>query len=187
MYAKRLPIQAIIVDSLSQMFQAAMQNVLHNSGKRWQSADISKLKSFIEIQHWGLAFQDIINVMQILKSLPCVVVVIAHDQRDTIGKDTNAMEIIELGISGKNMPGLIPSYFDEFWYMKARQAGAGKLQRIIQTQSNNTTSSRTRLQVPDSFDVTDVSLVDLLLQFGYNFPSLNPTAGLVVSSTPVIA
>lgn len=160
------PFKAIIFDSLTTMFQAAMRNVLFNCGKKWEIQDISSLKTFVEIQHWGYVFTDITNVMSIIRSFPLPLVFIAHTQSDV--KPGGTERIIELAIAGKNMPDQIPSYFEEFWYMKLVKLEGDKVKRVIQTNSDANISARSRLNIPNLTD-TSIGLPAILKLGGFEF------------------
>lgn len=180
---KQTQVKAVVVDSLSSLFAGAMRSVLYNSGKDWSKCDPSALKSFVEMQHWGLAFNDVENILTILKSLPIVVVVIAHDQRDkrpnftSTGKQEDR-EIIELGIPGKNMPSKISAMFDEVWYMKVVQREGGKVARVLQTQPDDVVCPKTRLGVKNFTDA-DPGLPSIFLTIGFDWQAFRE--GKVVS------
>jgi hypothetical protein len=171
------PYKALIIDSLTTLAEAAMRNILHNQGQKWAGVDISTItKGFIQIQHWGFLFTDILNVLSIIRSFPIVVVMLAHtkvsEEISTVNIDgklqATRREIIELGISGKDMPDKVPSYFEEFWYMKTRSSGGNTIQRVIQTMNDSLIQARTRLNLPNDLD-TSIGLPEILKKAGFEF------------------
>lgn len=170
--AKTYPFRAVIVDSLTTMFEASMRNILHNQGKKWKDIDPSSVAGgFIQIQHWGFAFTDITNILNILRSLPIVVILLAHTKNDvevtTVSEDGKLKiinrEIIGLGISGRDMPDKVPSYFEEFWYLKF--AGT---KRVIQTLADAQVEARSRLNVKDNTEISQ-GLPAMLKSTGFDW------------------
>lgn len=146
--------RALVVDSLTTLAEFAMRNVL---------AANSKLGKPPEIQHWGLAFLDLENVFVALRSLPLVVVVIAHLQRSEEDGITKSCILM----SGQKMPYKIPSYFDEVWVMKTKRVEQGKTKFLIQTKSSTSFSARSRSNLADDLDA-DLGLIEILKLTGYD-------------------
>lgn len=158
------PYQAYGFDSLTTMFECALRFIMGNGGDSFGAP---------QIQHWGLAFTEVLNMMSIIRTLPGVVVLIAHEQRDVIKRtptDKDGQQIIEIGIPGKNMPGKIPSYFDEFWYMDTVPGVGNKLERRLQTCKDMLVGARSRLCLPNGTETKD-GLEAILKKCGYEFPS----------------
>ena len=156
--AKRWPYEALIIDSLSSLADAAVRYIMSNS---------SRLDDTPEIQHWGLAFNEIKNVMNVIRTLPCAVVLIAHEQVKSIGKGNNKEDKLEIAISGKNLPSQITRYFDEVWYMRARNVGGGKRQYVVQTVGDDVVAARSRSCLPNLTD-TSCGMWGLFKQIGYS-------------------
>ena len=154
------PYDAIILDSLSSFAESAVAQVMAGVGKIGQAP---------EIQHWGHAFTEIKNVIGVLRALPIVVVLIAHEQVKTVGKGATKEDKLEIAISGKNLPSQICRYFDEVWYMRARSAGGKKRQYVLQTVSDDIRVARSRSNLADGVD-TDVGMWELIRQLGYTPP-----------------
>lgn len=160
----RWPYQALAMDSLSALADAALQQILHNSGKYGLQP---------EIQHWGMAFNSVLDVMNILRSMPIVVILTAHEQVKTIGSGQTKEDRLELAISGKNMASKISRYFDEIWYTRVMAAGANKLNYVVQT-SSDVIPCRSRGGLPNFTNVSD-GLPKMLEKIGYVFPPLKET------------
>jgi hypothetical protein len=160
--AKRYPFQALLLDSLTTFGDSAVAYVMANSGKIGQNP---------EIQHWGLAFTEIKNVLAVLRTLPIVVVLIAHEQSKTTGKGQDAETKLEIAIPGKNLPSQICRYFDELWYLKAVPVQQGKRQYVLKTISDAFLTARSRSQLPDRTD-TKVGMWELIKLLGYVPPKM---------------
>jgi len=152
--------KALILDSLTTYADAAVANVMFNSGK---------LGTNPEIQHWGLAFTEIKNVLGVIRSLPCIVVLIAHEQVKSVGSLGDREDTLEIAITGKNLPSQICRYFDEIWYMRAKEAGSGKKAYVIQTSSDAKLEARSRGCIPNNTD-TSIGMWGLIKMLGYEPP-----------------
>lgn len=151
------PFQAIILDSLSTYATAALAFIMNNSGK---------LNGTPEIQHWGLAFSEIKNVLAVLRSLPIPVILLAHEQVKTFGSGLVKEEKLELAVSGKNLASQISLHFDEIWYMRVQPQGAGKNKYVLQTLNDGNIPCRSRMNLPNYFD-TSVGMWETLKKVGY--------------------
>lgn len=149
--------EALILDSLSAFADSAVRYIMSNSGR---------IDETPEIQHWGLAFNEIKNVMNVIRTLPCVVILIGHDQVKSVGKGVHREEKLELAISGKNLPSQITRYFDEVWYMRARNAGGGKREYVLQTVGDEIVPARSRACLP-TLTNTNIGMWELIKKLGY--------------------
>lgn len=168
--SKKFEYDALIVDSLSALAEAALNFIMMNSGKLNQQP---------EIQHWGLAFSEIKNVIAVLRSLPVPVVLIAHEQVKSFGSGVNKEEKLELAVSGKNLASQISRYFDEIWYMRVQPQGAGKNRYALQTISDGKIPCRSRCNLPNYFD-TSIGMWETFKRLGYTpSPRSSSQPGLV--------
>lgn len=145
-------IEILIIDSLTALSDYALRQVLSASnmiGKQPQ------------IQHWGLAFLELENVILMLRSLPIPVVLIAHDQMKTVDEQN----LIEIAVPGKNLPAKITRFFDEVLYMKVTGASAFP-KFVVQTKSTGNITARSRANIENFFD-TSCGMKDLLKKMGY--------------------
>lgn len=150
----KYPHDALIIDSLSSLADSAVRQIMGNSG------DVNATP---QIQHWGLAFNEIRNVFAVIRAMPIPVVVIAHDQE---GKEEGK---IELAISGKKLPSQITRYFDEVLYMRVKQLGGGKVGYMLQTMNDARVECRSRAGLPNMTD-TSVGMWALIKTMGYTPP-----------------
>lgn len=157
-FQKGRPFEALILDSLSSFAEGALRYIMSNSGQLGKAP---------EIQHWGLAFNEIQNVLAVMRSLPIPLVIIAHEQVKMIGKaGPNQESKLEIAISGKNLPSRICRYCDEVLYMRARPVGAGKMQYVVQTVGDDKLMARSRSNIPNLTD-TKVGMWELMRMMGY--------------------
>jgi len=149
--------EVLALDSITALSNAALQSVMASSGD---------LHGKPQIQHWGLAIDEVKQVMAILASLPIVVVVIGHEQFKTLGKGTSQEDKIYLGIFGKNLPLQLPGYFDEFWRMRVLAAPGGKFSYKIQTYATPIAEAKSRSCLPNMTD-SSCGMWELLKKIGY--------------------
>jgi hypothetical protein len=163
------PYRVLVLDSLTALVEYSMRSVL------WNSGDVEKR---MEIQHYGLAFQQVKNLFAIIKSLPISVIVIAHDMVDENGN-------ILLATSGQKLPYELPRYFDEFWYAKKKPAAGGKTSFTIQTKPTHRLTCRSRFNIPDGASM-DTGMQRMYEIMGYSLEvKVNKTEGGVTENKPV--
>lgn len=171
---KRYPFGALGIDSLSALADASLQQIMSNSGKLGQQP---------EIQHWGLAFSQIKDVLAIIRTLPIPVVLIGHEQVKTFGSGLTKEEKLELAVSGKNLASQICRYYDEIWYSRVKPAGAGKYTQHLQTIDDGTIPCRSRACIPNMIRCDEIGMWELLRLAGYQRPTSSNVSN--VSKVPL--
>lgn len=170
---KKYPFDALIIDCLSSFAGAAVAQIMYNSGQ---------IGAAPQLQHWGLAFIEITNVIAVVRAMPIPVVLLAHDQQKGDADD----EKTSIGIPGRNMPSMIARYFDEVWYMRVKELGGGKVDYVIQTKSTSKITCRTRSNIPDMTS-TSCGMWELIKRCGYVPPQRKvEDAKPVVGTNPVV-
>lgn len=149
--------KVLAIDSLSSLAEAAIQATMANS---------SRIGSTPEIQHWGMAFNDIKNVLGVIRSLPIPVILIAHEQVKSVGTGTQKKDTLEIAIQGKNLPSQICRYYGEIWYMETREIAGGKQKYILKTVSDSIFPARSRACLENNID-TSIGMWGLLKKIGY--------------------
>jgi len=134
------PFDALILDSLTVLAESALNYVLSNSSNLGKSPTQNQ---------WMLAFNEIKQVLGIIKALPIPTIVIGHEQIKTVGDEDR----MQLAVSGKNLPTQITREFDEVWYMRAKPAGQGKCNYVIQTLADGVIEARSRDCLPNHTNV----------------------------------
>lgn len=146
--AGRYPFKYFILDSYTALAEAAVRYVMFND---------SKLGEAPQIQHWGMAFVEIKNVMLLLRVMPLTVVMIAHEQCREVDK----RPLVEIATPGQKMPHEIPRYFDEVWRMMLKNLAGGKVAYVVQTKGTATVTARSRSNLPTDTN-TEIGMPSLL-------------------------
>lgn len=179
----KFPYKALIIDSLTSLGEACSKFVMGNSGS---------IMSAPEIQHWGLIVNEMQNVMGVIKSLPIVVVLLAHDEEKTTGSlvgelnpatgkrnPSTAKEVTSIAVPTRKLIARIPRFYDEIWYTRTRSKGGKKLEYYLQTRKTGDLIARSRLNLPDDFvfarvdgDKSEfaVGLWEIIVKLGYRRP-----------------
>lgn len=156
------PFKVLILDNLTLLADAALRYVLRNS----QELKAGMIKK-VEIQHWGMAFEEIKNISRMLRSLPICVVLIAHvEEIELRGAETSTV-IYRLGVSGKKLPYQLPRLYDEVWMTRSKRVAGGKVKYSLSTKSTSKFEVRSRYSIPDDYDLSE-GLPPLLKQMGYS-------------------
>lgn len=143
----------LVIDSLTSMADAALRYILANS---------TAVK--VEIQHWGLAFTEIENFLNVARSMPVVLVLIAHVM--SVEVDEQVKEQID--IPGKKLPNKVTRYFDEIWYAKVRNLPQNKRDYLLQTKPTSSILCRSRNGIEDGLSM-NLGLIKILEKMGYSF------------------
>lgn len=138
---KKWPFECLIVDSLTVFQEISLNFIMANSGKLGKQP---------EIQHWGMNFNEMSNVLQQLRAIPIPVIVLAH----VVQTLENESVKLELAIPGKANPQKIPGMFTEVLYCKVQTGAANKTQFLLQSKPSGLVSCRSSSQIPDNYDMT---------------------------------
>lgn len=121
--------KVLVLDSLTSLAVAAQNMVMAGSNKVGDNP---------QIQHWGLLLTEIENVVTILRSLPIIVFMLAHETTFT----SDDISKIQIAIPGQKLPGRITRMFNEIWYFRSQPKGEGIHQMYIQTVPTSTVTCR---------------------------------------------
>jgi hypothetical protein len=167
--------KVLVLDSLTSMGEHALRYVLKNSNALPSRGDL-KTKA-VEIQHWGLAMNEIENVMMVVRSLPVAVLICCHVL-------TTQMEEGQVHLKpwviGSKLPDKLPQMFNEIWYARLLAGGGNVYEAVLQTQASSNVLARTRGGLPDNFNMGR-GLKEALTLIKYN----TETTPVPVPSTPV--
>lgn len=147
------PFKAVCLDSLTSLSDVCRRQVMRNSGK-----------TEMNIGLWGISIDQMESIVLNLRSLPIVVILVAHETSELVDNSVQK----QISIYGKNLPNKIPTYFDEVLYFASRDLGGGKSAYTIQSKSSPSIPVRTRHGVSDGFQ-TSLGMKELLSQIGFNF------------------
>jgi len=145
----------LVIDSLSGLAEVAQNQVMSQCGKAMGKP---------EIREWGLIVAEVENAIAIIKSLPCLVLVTAHELPITTADGACIMKILA---PGTKLPAKIPTWFDEVWYAKARQGGANRTSYIVSGRKTSSIEARTRSGMNKDFEHTTCGLEGVLKEIGF--------------------
>jgi len=144
--------KVLVLDSYTKLADGAVRHIMDQNGMLGKPP---------RIQHWGMAFLEIENLLLILHSLPIAVIVIAHLRRI----EDDGVSRYEIATPGQKLPEKIPTYFDEVWATQIR--GTGTQQKYtIQTRGSTLIPCRTRSQVEDDIN-QNLGLREILRRMNY--------------------
>lgn len=160
----KFPYDALVVDSLTAMGQAAMREVMANVGRTPSKSGVAMQGP--EIQHWGLAIADLRNMITLLTSLPIMILVTSHDiiQEENDGsvkKRPNAL--------GSKLPSELPPYFSEVWLASVKVKPQRKFDFTVSWMPSSTYETRTRTGVMQELSVVSLGLRGILKEIGYSY------------------
>lgn len=105
------------------------------------------------------------QLMDILKTLRCHVIMTAHPVKKTlVGTTTERYDSI--ASYGNKVPSLIPTYFNEQWIIDLESSPSAKvgMQRFLYTQPTPKFDAKTALPLPDKIDITGEPDVHSMIQ-----------------------
>lgn len=149
----------LVIDSLTSAGEHSMRMVLRNNNKLSAGTAGKNLPSVTQAE-WGLAINELDNMLTVAKSLPLCVIILCHE----LTEELDGVVKKKIWALGSKLPDKLPVGFDEIWYSK--MAGAGSdLHAVIQTKPTNIIAC-TRGGLEDGWD-TRKGLQDALTQIGY--------------------
>ena len=148
-------LKGLFVDGMTTMSDAAMRYVQGNSGHVGKNP---------EIQEWGLMITLVKNVFTLLRTLPMVVIVSAHEHVYELDKKM----ITQIAVPGRKLPGVFAGYFDEVWRTKVKNLAGGRVDYVIQTVSTGGSMARSRACIPDQLSMS-LGMVELLKRMDYDW------------------
>jgi len=150
--------EALVIDGLSDLAEAAMGSILIGGGK-WSEDDASKQTQ----ADWGAAIGLMTRLMYRIKVIKAVVIMVAHVRDDELkGKNVERLAVYGKG----TLAPLIEGIFDEVWYTNVTGLG-DKRKFELQTVSTYTTQCKTRRQLPDGTSM-NVGMGKILEMIGWS-------------------
>ena len=149
--------EALVIDGLSDLAEAAMGSILIGGGK-WSEDNASKQTQ----ADWGAAIGLMTRLMYRIKVIKAVVILVAHVRDDELkGKNVERLAVYGKG----TLAPLIEGIFDEVWYTNVTGLG-DKRKFELQTVSTYTTQCKTRRQLPDGTNM-NVGMGKILEMIGW--------------------
>jgi len=146
----------LVVDSLSGLAEVAQNQIMFQCGKAMGKP---------EIREWGLIVAEVENAIAIIKSLPCLVLVTAHELPIQTAEGISIMKILA---PGTKLPAKIPTWFDEVWYAKTKVRGGNRTSYFVSGRKTSAIEARTRSGMNKDFDHTECGLEGVLKEIGYD-------------------
>lgn len=151
--------QAIGVDSLSKLVEGATRQTLYENGHLGRGPTQPE---------WGTIFRRIQEFMLWLRAIPVVTIVTAHTRLKAM-EDSQEEEALTIGIPGRQLPEILPGYFDEVWFGQVVTGEGGKPKYVVRSETSKYIRTRTRSNLADGTP-HEVGLVEMLKMCGYVFP-----------------
>ena len=154
--------EALVIDGLTDLAMAALGSQLQGSGK-WDESSIASIAQ----KDWGNGIMLLQRVMYRLRSVPAVVVLIAHTKLVSVGKPPDTVDQERISVYGKNLGNDIMSLFDEVWYTNVTGGGTNRKFQL-QTVTSSGVQCKTRRQLPNNTDM-NIGLPKLLESIGHEW------------------
>jgi hypothetical protein len=154
-----LPFKVLVIDSLTQMCEACLRFITGNSGKLGKD-EVTNITQ----PEWGLLQLEVLEMVRLLKSLPCITIFLAHQEV----KELDGTSSIDVGIPTQKLPPKLIALMDEVLFLQVRTVG-GVTSRNILTKPTGAATIRSRSNLEPSIPV-DKGLRYLLRQMGYDYP-----------------
>ncbi|MHA1759101.1 MAG: AAA family ATPase [Candidatus Heimdallarchaeota archaeon] len=145
-----LPYKWVILDSLSGACIALKYHVMHCAGNTFDNP---------KIQHWGTMVLLLEKTMTLLRSLKCGLIVTAHESMQEINQ-SNVLR--PLSITRNHGSDKLMWLFKETWHMESRKGAGGVRKYQISTRGTSTIPAVTRTSLPNTVDVTDKTIQDVI-------------------------
>jgi hypothetical protein len=142
----KYPYKCVIADELTAMGIAASRYTLRIGGRLPDPNFIPTVKTAMTQPEWGIAMNEISNMLIVMRSLPVHCILVAHDVTED---DENAFKKT-INALGRKLAPMIPGFFDEYLYMKVLPGNPPT--RVLQTQTTDEVVARTRGQLPNPYN-----------------------------------
>ncbi len=146
----------LIIDSLSGLAEVVQNQIMSQCGKTMGKP---------EIREWGLIVAEVEVAIKIIKSLPVLIIVTAHELPIMVD-DQHIMKILA---PGTKLPARIPTWFDEVWYAKTRRVAGGALSYIVSGRKTPAIEATSNGGMNKDFNHTDTGLKGVLSEIGFTY------------------
>ena len=147
----------LVIDSFTGLCEAIQFQIMANCGKPMGKP---------EIREWGLIVAEAENAMALIKSLPVLTLVTAHELPIQLEGGSHIMKILA---PGTKLPAKIPGWFDEVYYTRAKQGSQNSQKFVVSGRKTSSVEARTRSGMNKEFDHTTVGLSSLLNEIGFKY------------------
>lgn len=151
----RCPYKCIVIDSFTNLSTTMITYQMALKGTAGKTT-----KGGLAVSTW-----DEINgetmlcsmMMDILKSLPCHVILTAHPVKKTNVTGDNTTRYDSITAYGNKVPSIVPTYFNEHWMIDLEPAMSSSkpMTRFLYTSPTPRFDAKTALPLPGKIDITD--------------------------------
>lgn len=155
----KYPFDGLAIDSLTRLSQLCQNYVMSNNG------GIDKTP---QIQHYGMMVHELRNMLQLITSLPLLVIVATHEQPF---EDSGGADFFKPKALGNKLPDEICCMFDEVWYTSVKNlpASKGSADFFVSWIPSTLHEARTRSGVLKELSIKELGLRGLLKEIGYEY------------------
>jgi len=157
-FKKEWPYEALIVDSLSGLSRTVQTQIMKACGRPMQKP---------QLQDYGLMFSEIENILQVITTLPILVIICTHEYSLNVGDET----YIKPRAIGRKLPAGIAPLFDEVWWSEIRRRGIRDVDYLISWKPTKYRETRTRSGHLVELKHNEVGLEGVLAEIGYKYPT----------------
>ena len=150
-----LKYDCIIIDSLTGLARSMQSQIMSMAGGPFEKP---------QIHHWGSLVNAMEKVLTITRAMKCLLLVTAHE----LSFEVDSVNLIRpLSVTKDHSKNKIAWLFDEVLHVHLRPAGANKHKYMVSGHSTTSIMARTRSNMTDDVDVTEIGLEGILTKIGY--------------------
>lgn len=153
---QKYPYKVLCIDSLTTFIDMATRMTLQTMRDKNQLHDLTLSRG-----QYQFMFNEVLAVLDILKALPIMSILIAHERTN----ETDNTQDHEVAIPGKAFPDQLRAKFPDILYCRVRPDGQGKSKFLLQTVRSYDATARSCLNIPDGLEMS-LGLPEILKRAG---------------------
>ena len=146
--------KVVIVDSLTGLAKSITYTVLASSGHQGKNPTMPE---------WGLILNELENFINLLRSLPAITIVTAHEFAQI---DDSGSTRIKVLCPGRKLPNQICGFFDDVFYARIKKEAGGKLTYNLTSEATPSIECGTRTSFKEDYNMND-GFYNWLKKLGY--------------------
>src|SRR5665213_758167 len=159
------PYATVVLDSITSLTTSLVLNSLGQTGGKILAK--TNVPSFDEYVIETTLVTKLLEIFKILNERKvCHTIVTAHPverlSTSGTGKAMTITKVRPIVTYGNKLSSIIPGYFDEVWAIQQLVGSDGQRQYILQTRATEDDSAKTSLPLPDTMDITNQNVFELL-------------------------
>lgn len=165
------------LDSLTRICTHAYYQILSGTprGPKVTGSDIAP-----QLQDYGLIVSDIRNILNILLSLPTLVVINTHEAFIEKPDDEDKI-LIRPSAIGQKIPLFLDGMFDEVWYSSVKKTGS-TVDFVFSCVPSVSRSVRTRGGAMKEVKINEIGLSGFLKELGYEYTQPKDVCGYIIDA-----